>query len=49
MDQAVSYAVAARIWQLIAGFVTSLLIMACFSKLVQGYYFTFWSLLQLQT
>ena len=49
VDQAVTYAVLTRIWQLLAGPVTSLLIVFCFSKVVQGYYFTIWSLIQLQT
>ncbi len=48
-DRAVIYAVSARAWQFLAGPVTMVLIARYFSKDVQGYYYTFASLLALQT
>lgn len=49
VDQAVFFALAARGWQFIAGPVTIVLIGTFFTKEVQGYYYTFWSLIALQT
>jgi O-antigen/teichoic acid export membrane protein len=48
VDRAVFYAVAARGWQFVAGPVTLVLIARYFSPPVQGYYYTFWSLIALQ-
>ena len=48
MDRAVFYAVLARAWQLMAGPVTMVLIAWNFSPAVQGYYYTFWSMIALQ-
>ena len=49
VDRAVFYALAARIWQLLAGPVTLVLIAWYFTPQTQGYYYTFWSLIALQT
>ena len=49
VDRAVFYAVSARAWQFLAGPVTLLLIVTYFSEDTQGFYYTFWSLLALQT
>jgi len=49
VNSAVTYAVAARIWQLLSSPITGALIIFCFSPGVRGYYFVFLSLLQLQT
>lgn len=49
VDQAVFFAIAARGWQFVAGPVTIVLIGTYFSGEVQGYYYTFWSLIALQT
>jgi len=48
MDRAVIYGMLARVWGVIAGPVTMLLIAARFSKEQQGFYYTFSSLLGLQ-
>ena len=48
VDRAVFYAIAARGWQFFAGPVTIVLIAKYFSPPVQGYYYTFWSLIALQ-
>jgi len=48
VDRAVFFAVASRVWQLAAGPVTIILIANYFSPEVQGYYYTFWSLIGLQ-
>jgi len=48
VDQAVFFAVSARGWQFLAGPVTMLLIAVYFTPELQGYYYTFWSLLALQ-
>jgi O-antigen/teichoic acid export membrane protein len=47
-DRAVSYGILARLWGIISGPVSMLLIAARFSKEQQGYYYTFGSLLGLQ-
>src|ERR1043166_1306716 len=49
VDRAVIYALSARSWQLLAGPVTLVLIARNFSAELQGYYYTFASLLVLQT
>ena len=49
VDQATFYAVALRGWQLVAGLVSVLLISRCFSPELQGYYYTFYAVLALQT
>ena len=49
VDQAVFFAVAARAWQFIAGPVTLVLIGTYFSPALQGYFYTFASLLALQS
>lgn len=49
IDRAVSFALAARIWQLLASPITAVLVAWYFSEEVLGYYFTFWSLIGLQT
>jgi O-antigen/teichoic acid export membrane protein len=49
VDQAVFYALAARVWQLVAGPVTLVLIAWYFTPETQGYYYTFWSIIALQT
>ena len=48
VDRPIALSISARMWGLISGPVTMLLIAARFSKEVQGYYFTFSSLLALQ-
>jgi len=47
-DRAVFYALAARAWQTLAGPVTVLLIVAYFSPEMQGYYYTFGSVIGFQ-
>jgi O-antigen/teichoic acid export membrane protein len=49
IDQAVFFAMASRGWQFLAGPITVVLIGLYFSGEVQGYYYTFWSLIALQT
>ena len=49
VDRATFHAVALRIWQLVGGFVSMLLISQYFSPHVQGYYYTFYAVLALQT
>lgn len=49
IDQAVFFALSARGWQFLAGPITVVLIGTYFSAEVQGYYYTFWSLIALQT
>jgi O-antigen/teichoic acid export membrane protein len=49
VDQAVFFAMASLAWQFLAGPITIILIGQYFSKAVQGYYYTFWSILALQT
>lgn len=49
VDRAVFYAVAGRAWQLLAGPVSMVLIAFTFTAEVQGYYYTFASLLALQS
>lgn len=49
VDRAVFYAVLGRAWQFLAGPVTMLLIASYFTPELQGYFYTFWSLLALQT
>jgi O-antigen/teichoic acid export membrane protein len=48
VDRAVFYGVLARVWGVISGPITALLIATKFSPEVQGYYYTFASLLALQ-
>lgn len=48
VDRAVAYAIAARGWQVVAGPVTMLLIARLFPKELQGYFYTFGSVLSLQ-
>jgi hypothetical protein len=48
VDQAVFYAVAYRAWQFLAGPITLVLMTKFFTLEVQGYYYTFWSLIGLQ-
>ena len=49
VDRAVFFAIAIRVWQFLAGPVTLLLIAGYFRPEVQGYYYTFGSLLALQS
>ncbi|MGE3780450.1 MAG: hypothetical protein AB7F89_24895, partial [Pirellulaceae bacterium] len=49
VDRAVSFALVARAWQFVASPITSLLIATFFSEETQGFYYTFWSLIGLQT
>lgn len=49
IDRAVFFAVGQRVWQLSAGVVTVLLMTVFFTPQVQGYYYTFASLIALQT
>jgi hypothetical protein len=49
IDQAVFFALLLRIWQLLAGLVSVVLISVFFSPEVQGYYYTFSALLALQS
>lgn len=49
VDRSVFFAVVLRGWQVSAGAITALLIAAYFSPDVQGYYYTFASLIALQT
>lgn len=49
VDQAVFFAIASRGWQFLAGPVTVLLIGTFFTPETQGYYYTFWSLIALQS
>lgn len=48
-DRAVFYALAARVWQTIAGPITVILIATYFTPQQQGYYYAFGSLLAVQT
>lgn len=48
VDKAVVYALSARVWQLLAGPVTLILIARHFSPELQGFYYTFASLVALQ-
>ncbi len=49
MDRAVSYAILARAWGFAAGPVTALLVASKFTPTIQGFYYTFVSILALQT
>jgi len=49
MDRAVFFAVSSKIWGLTAGPISMLLITTYFTQEIQGYYYTFFSLLALQT
>ena len=49
LDRAVSFALVGRAWQMVAGPITLLLIARWFSPEVQGFYYTFGSLLALQS
>lgn len=49
VDRAVFFAIALRVWQLLGGAVSLLLIAQFFSRPLQGYYYTFASLLALQS
>lgn len=48
VDRAVGYALAARVWQLLTGQITALLIVFCLTKFEQGYYYAFLYLLAMQ-
>ncbi len=48
MDRAVFFAIIARVWAMSAGLLTSYLIIKFFSPTIQGYYYTFLSLLAFQ-
>ncbi len=48
VDRAVAFAVMARLWQLLTGPVTQLLIVFCFSVSQQAYYYAFLNLLAMQ-
>lgn len=48
IDRAIGFAVLARFWQLLTGPLTQLLIVFCFSKIEQGYYYAFMNLLAMQ-
>jgi O-antigen/teichoic acid export membrane protein len=49
MDRAVSYAILTRLWTFISGPVSAILIATKFSQTLQGFYYTFGSILALQT
>lgn len=49
VDQATFYGIALRGWQLLGGLVSVLLISRYFSRELQGYYYTFYAVLALQT
>jgi O-antigen/teichoic acid export membrane protein len=49
LNYASTYAIAGRVWQLVAGPVTMLLMARCFTAEEQGWYYTLASLLALQT
>lgn len=49
IDRAVAFALTSRLWQLVAAPVTLLVIASRFSPDIQGYYYTFLSLLALQS
>lgn len=49
VDRAVFFAVAHRAWQFVAGPITLVLIAQNFTAEVQGYYYTFWGVVGLQT
>jgi hypothetical protein len=49
LDQAVIYAVATRCWQFPAGLITTIFIAQFFTPAMQGYYYTFSTLLSLQS
>lgn len=49
LDQAVIFTLLTKLWQALAGAVSLLLIAKFFSPQTQGFYYTFWSLLALQT
>jgi hypothetical protein len=48
LEKAVLFGMAMRIWQVLAGLVTAILITSRFSSELQGYYYTFASLLAMQ-
>lgn len=48
VDRATAFGIAARLWSMVAGPVTMFFIASRFSKEIQGYYYTFFSLLALQ-
>ncbi len=48
IDTAVGYAVSARVWQLLTGQLTMLLIVFCLTDVEQGYYYAFFYLLAMQ-
>lgn len=49
VDRAVFYAIATRAWQFLAGPISILVIAACFTPQLQGYFYTFASLMGMQT
>jgi hypothetical protein len=48
VDRAVFYAIASRAWQFLAGPISILVISACFTPQLQGYFYTFASLMGMQ-
>jgi O-antigen/teichoic acid export membrane protein len=48
IDSAVFFAIAAKMWSMAAGLLTTLLIASFFTPELQGYYYTFFSVLSLQ-
>jgi len=49
VDRAVFYAIATRAWQFLAGPISILVIAACFTPELQGYFYTFASLMGMQS
>lgn len=49
VDRAVFFGVLTRIWSIVAGSITALLIAIKFSPVLQGYYYVFWSIFAFQT
>lgn len=48
VDRAVFFGLSSKVWGMLAGPLTAILIVAHFTPKIQGYYYTFWSLLNLQ-
>lgn len=49
VDQATFFAIVSRGWSFLSGPITNLMIAACFTEVLQDYYFAFWFLLGMQT
>ena len=49
MDRAVSYAIMTRVWSFVAGPFSAILVATQFTQTLQGFYYTFGSILALQT